>query len=391
MRNRIYLDNNATTRVDPRVLEAMLPFFSNVYGNPAAGHEFGRQATVAVEESRASVARDLGAEFPDEIVFTSGATESVNLAIKGVAEANADRGDHIVTALSEHKAALNACRHLERKGLRVTWLSPDGDGLIDPEAVRKSITDRTVLVSIMAANNETGVLQDVASMGRICRERGVPFHTDATQAVGKLPFNARDANADMVSLSAHKIYGPKGVGALYVNRKARGRIAAQADGGGHEGGLRSGTVNTPGAVGMATALRLCADEMATESARIGRLRDRLQTGLMASIEHVRLNGHPRQRVPGTLNLSFAFAESESLLLLTPEIALSPGSACTSASREPSHVLKSMGIDDDLAHSAVRFSVGRFNTEEEIDLVIARVVESVFRLRSISPLNSTKRK
>jgi cysteine desulfurase len=382
LRTPIYLDNNATTKIDPRVLETMLPFLTEFYGNAASrSHSFGGKASEAVDRARESIARSLNARSPQEIVFTSGATEADNLAVKGVAEACAGRGDHIITATTEHKAVLDSCHALERRGFRVTYLDVDRDGLVDLNALADAITPKTILVSLMLANNETGVIQDIAAIGRLCRERGVLFHTDATQGVGKIPFDAQATNVDLASFTAHKIYGPKGAGALYVRSgEQEARLAAQMDGGGHEGGFRSGTLNVPGIVGLAKALELCLEERETEIRRLTSLRERLKEGLQNSGTDIRLNGHPTRRLPGTLNLAFPGVESESLLADLPDVALSPGAACTSGSRTPSYVLKAMGLPDELAFASVRFSLGRYNTEEEIDFAARRVSETARRLR-----------
>jgi len=396
----IYMDNHATTPVDPRVLEVMLPCFGDAFGNAASrSHGVGWQAETAVETGRGQIAQLINAK-PKEIVFTSGATESDNLAIKGVVEFYRDKGNHVITALTEHKAVLDTCKALERKGLAsVTYLPVDKDGLVDPDDVRRAITDKTALVSIMYANNEIGTIQPIAEIGRIARERGVLFHSDATQGVGKLPLDVEAMNLDLVSLSAHKMYGPKGIGALYVRAKnPRVRLSPIIDGGGHERGMRSGTLNVPGIVGFGKACELCHDEMADEAERLRRLRERLRDGLFGELDEIYLNGHPVQRLPGNLNVSFAFVEGESLLMglngsthaiavgeSNPPIAVSSGSACTSATLEPSYVLKALGVGDDLAHTSIRFGLGRFNTEEEVDYVVERVVSEVRRLRDLSPL------
>lgn len=381
----IYLDNNATTPVDPRVLEAMLPYFTEYFGNAASsGHTFGRTAQNAVTKARASIAKAINAADPREIVFTSGATESDNLAIKGIAEAYAEKGDHIITVQTEHKAVLDTCHRLEAEGFQVTYLEVGADGLIDLDELKDAITDDTVLVTVMAANNEIGVIQDVGSIGEICRNRGVLFHTDATQAVGKIPFDVQAMNVDLASFTAHKIYGPKGVGAMYV-RKADPPVSlsAQIDGGGHEAGYRSGTLNVTGIVGLAKAIELCLEDLEEESHRLTFLRDRLKNGIFSSLDNVFLNGHPCKRLPGHLNLSFAGVEGESLLFGLQDIALSTTSACSSGSKSPSHVLRALGVSDSLAVGAVRFGIGRFNTEEEIDYTIGRIVEGVKKLRQFS--------
>jgi len=386
MKTPIYMDNHATTPLDPRVLEAMMPYFTERFGNAASrNHSFGWQAEEAVEKGRKQIADLIGAS-PKEIVFTSGATESDNLAIKGGAEMYAERGNHIITAATEHKAVLDTCKKLEKHGFRVTYLPVKGDGLIDLDMLREAITDKTILISIMRANNEIGVLQPIAEIGRMARERGVLFHTDAVQAVGKIPVNVEKDNIDLMSISGHKIYGPKGVGALYVRRKnPRVQLTAQMDGGGHERGMRSGTLNVPGIVGLGEACELCGKEMAEESARLGALRDKLRHTLESALDEVYINGSMEHRLPNNLNMSFAYVEGESMLMGIKDIAVSSGSACTSASLEPSYVLKALGVGDDLAHTSIRFGLGRFNTEEEVDYTAQRVIETVKRLRELSPL------
>jgi cysteine desulfurase len=379
----IYMDNQATTPVDPRVLQVMLPYFHERFGNAAShSHAFGREAEAAVEAAREQVARLLRAE-PREIVFTSGATEANNLAIKGLAEQYRDQGNHLVTSAVEHPSVLDACRHLERHGFRVTYLPVGGDGLVRVEDLHDALEDHTILVSIMAANNEIGTLNPIREMGQLCRARRVLFHTDATQALGKVPLDARALKIDLLSCSAHKIYGPKGVGALYVRRQnPRVRLAAQLDGGGHERGMRSGTLNVPGIVGFGEAAALCAGEMEGEGARLLELRERLRRGIMDGLDSVRLNGHPTRRLPGNLNLSFARVEGGALLMALDDVALSSGSACTSDSLEPSYVLQALGVADDLAHASLRFGLGRFNTAEEVDYVVERIIEVVGRLRRL---------
>jgi cysteine desulfurase len=386
MKLPIYMDNHATTPVDPRVLEAMLPYYSTEFGNAASrSHVFGWKAEEAVEQARAQVAALIGAG-PKEIVFTSGATESDNLACKGVAEFYRDKGDHIVTVQTEHKAVLDACKRLERSGFRVSYLPVDRDGLVTPEQVGAAIEEKTILVSVMAANNEIGVVQPIAEIGRVCRGRGVLLHTDAVQAVGKVPFDVEQMCVDLASLSGHKLYGPKGVGALYVRRsKPRVRIAPLIDGGGHERGMRSGTLNVPAIVGMGKAFEIARQEMARESARILALREKLHHALAARIPEVYVNGSLEHRLPGNLNISFAYVEGESLLMGLRDVAVSSGSACTSASLEPSYVLRALGVGDELAHSSIRFGLGRFNTEEEVDYVIEHTAGVVERLRALSPL------
>jgi cysteine desulfurase len=380
------MDNHATTPVDPRVLEAMTPYFTGFFGNAASrNHVFGWQAEEAVEKARKQVADLIGAN-PKEIVFTSGATESDNLALKGVAEMYAQKGNHIITAATEHKAVLDTCKRLEKNGCRVTYLPVQQDGLIDLDMLRDAITDKTILISIMYANNEIGVLQPIAEIGKIAKEKGVLFHTDAVQAAGKVPFNVIKDNVDLASLSAHKMYGPKGVGALYVRRRnPRVQITAQMDGGGHERGMRSGTLNVPGIVGMGKAAELCMQEMAEESKRLAYLRDKLKDKLLADLDEVYINGSMEHRLPHNLNISFAYVEGESLLMGINDVAVSSGSACTSATLEPSYVLKALGAGDDLAHSSIRFGLGRFNTEEEVDYVAEKVVSVVRKLRELSPL------
>jgi cysteine desulfurase len=360
----------------------MMPYLTGKFGNAASrGHNFGWEAEQAVEQSRRQIASLIGAS-PREIVFTSGATESNNLAMKGVIEAYAGQGDHIVTCAIEHKAVLDVCGRLERRGARVTRLPVDRHGLVDPGAVEAAIEERTVLVSIMYANNEVGTLQPVAEIGRICRERGVPFHSDAAQAVGKVPVNVDAGSIDLLSIAAHKIYGPKGVGALYVRRRIN--LTAQMDGGGHERGMRSGTLNVPGIVGLGEACAICQREMAEESARLSRLRDRLRAKLEAGIESVSINGSLEHRLPHNLNMSFADVEAEALMMGMSGVAVSSGSACTSAVMEPSYVLRAMGVPDDAARTALRFGLGRFNTEEDVDYAAACAIEAVKNLRELSP-------
>jgi len=382
----IYMDNHSTTRVDPRVVEAMLPYFTEKYGNAASrNHCFGWEAEQAVEESREKIARIINAEAR-EIIFTSGATESNNLALKGVVEMYKEKGDHIITQVTEHRSVLDTARRLERSGIKVTYVPVDKYGLVDPDDVRKAITDRTILISIMLVNNEIGVIQPVEEIGKIAKERGILFHCDATQGVGKIKVDVHALGADLLSYTAHKIYGPKGIGALYVRRRnPRVRLAPIIDGGGHERGMRSGTLNVPGIVGFAKACEIAMEVMDEEAKRLLYLREKLRKGIMDQLEDVYLNGHPEKRVPGNLNLSFAYVEGESLLMGMKEIALSSGSACTSATLEPSYVLQALGVGPELAHSSVRFGLGRFNTEEEVDYVIGRVIETVNRLREMSPL------
>jgi cysteine desulfurase len=385
MKLPIYMDYHATTPVDPRVLEAMLPYFKGEFGNAASkSHAFGWRAEEAVEAARAQVAGLIGAT-PRELVWTSGATESNNLAIKGVAEFHAAKGKHLVTVATEHKAVLDSMHALERHGWAVTVLPVGRDGRLDPAALQAALRPDTVLVSVMHANNETGVIQPIEQIGAITRAAGVLFHCDAVQSAGKIPFDVEKAQIDLASLTAHKLYGPKGVGALYVRRKPRVRLTAQIDGGGHERGLRSGTLNVPGIVGFGVACQLAAAERETEAARVLQLRERLRRGLEAGLELVTLNGSLEHRLPGNLNLSFACVEGESLMMAIKDVAVSSGSACTSASLEPSYVLRAMGVADDLAHGSLRFGLGRFTTAEEVDHVIGLVIAKVKRLREMSPL------
>lgn len=386
MKLPVYMDSHSTTPVDPRALEAMLPYFAEKFGNAASrNHSFGWEAEQAVESARAQIARLIHAD-PKEIVFTSGATESDNLALKGVVEMYREKGDHLITAVTEHRAVLDTARRLEKQGIRVTYLPVGEDGRVDPDAVRSAITDRTILISIMLANNEIGTINPVAEIGRIAKERGVLFHCDATQGVGKIPVDVEAMGIDLMSFTSHKMYGPKGVGALYVRKKnPRVRLAPQMDGGGHERGMRSGTLPVPLIIGFGKACEIAGAAMPEEAARLTRFRDKMKHAILEALDEVYLNGHPTERLPHNLNLSFAYVEGESLLMGMKEIALSSGSACTSASLEPSYVLKAMGRGSDLAHSSIRFGLGRFNTEEEVDYVIGRVIETVRRLREMSPL------
>ncbi|MDC0709205.1 IscS subfamily cysteine desulfurase [Stigmatella sp. ncwal1] len=435
MKLPIYMDNHATTPLDPRVLEAMLPYLREDFGNAASrNHAFGWKAEAAVEQARKQVAALIGAS-DKEIVFTSGATESDNLAIKGVLEFYKAKGDHIITLKTEHKAVLDSCKRLERirqerldelkllrlsqlaetdvtadnlselsakhridedatyqkwaalptGGARVTYLDVEADGRVSLEKLAAAITDKTVLVSVMFANNEIGVVQPIAEIGKLCRERGVLFHCDAVQGIGKLPFNVEEMKADLVSITAHKMYGPKGVGALYVRRKPRVRIAPLVDGGGHERGMRSGTLNVAAIVGFGKAAELARQELPDEAARLLRLRERLRTGIMGQLDMLKINGSLEHRLPGNLNLSFSYVEGEALMMSIKDVAVSSGSACTSASLEPSYVLRACGVEEDLAHSSIRFGIGRFNTEEEVDFVIRLVVDKVRKLRDMSPL------
>lgn len=383
----IYLDNHATTPVDGRVLDAMLPYFKDKFGNGASkSHAFGWEADAAIDAAREQVAKLIGATSPREIVFTSGATESDNLAIKGVASAYRDKGDHIVTCATEHKAVLDSCKALEKQGFRVTYLPVQRAGLIDLGKLAETVSDKTILISIMAANNEIGTFQPLKEIGRLARERNILFHSDATQAVGKVPLDVNELGIDLLSLTAHKMYGPKGIGALYVrSAKPQVKLTALIDGGGHERGMRSGTPNVPGIVGLGKACEIARKEMSAEGEKIVALRERLKNGILSRLDEVYVNGHATLRLPGNLNMSFAYIDGESLMMGLKEIALSTGSACTSASLEPSHVLKAIGLDDALAHATLRFGIGRFNSVEEIDYTIERVTEEVRRLRELSPL------
>jgi cysteine desulfurase len=382
----IYMDNHATTPVDPRVLEAMLPFFSERFGNAASrNHIFGWSAEEAVENARGQIAHLIGAT-PKEIIFTSGATESNNLAIKGAAEMYREKGNHIITQVTEHKAVLDTCKRLEKYGYEVTYLPVQKDGQIDLDDLRRAITPKTILISIMYANNEIGTIQPVAEIGKIAKEKGVLFHVDGAQAVGKIPVDVQKEGIDLLSFSGHKLYGPKGVGALYVRRKnPRVQLSAILDGGGHERGMRSGTLNVPGIVGLGAACEIAGKEMPEESERLRRLRDRLKERIFAQLDEVFVNGSLTHRLPHNMNISFAYVEGESLLMGINDVAVSSGSACTSATLEPSYVLKALGVGEDLAHTSIRFGLGRFNTEEEVDYVADRVVETVKRLRELSPL------
>ncbi len=386
MRIPVYLDYHATTPVDPRVLEAMLPYFSEHFGNAASkSHVFGWKAEEAVEAGRSEVAALIGAS-EKEIVWTSGATESDNLAIKGAAQFYGEtKGKHLVTVKTEHKAVLDSMHALERQGFEVTFLDVERDGRVDPERLRAALRKDTLLVSVMHANNETGVLHPIEEIGRITRAAGVLFHCDAVQSIGKVPFDVERTNVDLASISAHKMYGPKGVGALYVRRKPRVRLVAQMDGGGHERGFRSGTLNVPGIVGFGKAAALALAERDAEAGRVLALREKLRHGLLAGLDLVTVNGSVEHRLPGNLNVSFAYVEGEALMMAIKDVAVSSGSACTSASLEPSYVLRAMGVSDDLAHSSIRFGLGRFTTEEEIDWVTRLVIEKVKRLRDMSPL------
>ena len=381
----IYMDYHATTPVDPRVLETMLPYFTERFGNAASrSHAFGWTAEEAVERAREEVGRLIGASGK-EIVWTSGATESDNLAIKGIAEFYKDRGNHIITAVTEHKAVLDTCKRLEKQGYVVTYLPVETDGRVSPAKVAEAMTDKTILVSIMLANNEIGVVSDVDAIGKVVKAKGAFFHIDAVQGVGKIPFDVNACQADLVSLSAHKMYGPKGIGALYVRRKPRVRISPIIDGGGHERGMRSGTLNVPGIVGFGKAAELCRLEMADEAKRVLALRERLRLGIEAKVSDTVINGSLEHRLPGSLNMSFAFVEGEAMLMGLKDVAVSSGSACTSASLEPSYVLRALGVAEEMAHTSIRFGLGRFNTEEEVDFVIDLVSSKVGKLREMSPL------
>jgi cysteine desulfurase len=387
LKKPVYMDNHATTRVDSRVLDAMLPYFTEKFGNAASrNHSFGWEAEEAVSRSRDQIAALIGAKSK-EIIFTSGATESDNLAIKGVVEFYKDKGNHIISCVTEHKAVLDSCRALERAGkATVTYLPVDKYGMVDPDAVRRAITDKTVLITIMWANNEIGTIHPIAEIGKIAKEKGIVFHTDAVQAIGKVPVDFEKAGVDLASITAHKIYGPKGIGAIYVRSKGpRVRLSPQMDGGGHERGMRSGTLNVPGIVGLGAACEIAGKEMPDEAQRLIQLRSQLQAGLFERLDEIYVNGHPTERLPGNLNVSFAYVEGESLLMGINDIAVSSGSACTSATLEPSYVIRALGIDDELAHSSIRFGLGRFNTLEEVDYVTDRVSKEVKRLREMSPL------
>jgi cysteine desulfurase len=386
MKLPIYMDYHATTPVDPRVLEAMLPYFTEHFGNAASrNHDFGWQAETAVETARKQVADLIGANVK-EVIFTSGATESNNLAIKGVAEMYREKGNHIITCVTEHKAVIDTCKKLEKQGARVTYLPVQKDGRISLDDLRAAITDKTILITIMTANNEIGVLQPIAEIGAIAKEKGILFHTDAVQAVGKVPFDVNEMKVDLVSLSGHKFYGPKGVGALFVRRRnPRVLLSEQISGGGHERGMRSGTLNVPGIVGLGKAAAIAKAEMATEGERLRKLRDRLNEKFHKGLDEIYINGSMEHRLPHNLNISFAYVEGESLLMGINDVAVSSGSACTSASLEPSYVLKALGAGDDLAHSSIRFGLGRWTTEEEVDYVVEKLTTVVRRLREMSPL------
>jgi cysteine desulfurase len=382
----VYMDNNSTTRTDPRVVEAMLPYFTEKFGNAASrNHPYGWEAESAVEEARELIGSVIGATAK-EIIVTSGATESNNLALKGAAAMYKKKGNHIITQATEHKAVLDPCKRLEREGFQVTVLPVDRFGQVSADQVRGAMTDKTILVSIMAANNEIGTLQPVKAIGRLCKERGILFHTDAVQAIGKVAIDVDEMGIDLLSLSGHKIYGPKGIGALYVRKKdPRVRLEPMIDGGGHERGMRSGTLPVPMIVGLGAACEIARKEMTAEAARTFKLRERLRKGIMDQLPETYLNGHPDERLPGNANISFAYVEGEGLMMGIKDVAVSSGSACTSASLEPSYVLRALGVGDELAHSSIRFGIGRFTTEEEVDFVVDLVVKEVNRLREMSPL------
>jgi len=386
MKLPIYMDNHATTPMDPGVLDAMLPYFTEKFGNAASrNHSFGWEAEKAVDDARRQIATLIHAD-PKEIIFTSGATESDNLALKGVMEMYREKGNHIVTSVTEHRAILDTAKRLEKQGMQVTYLPVDKDGLVNPDEISKAITDKTILLSIMMANNEIGTVNPIAEIGQIAKSRGVLFHCDATQGVGKIPVDVEAMGIDLMSFSAHKIYGPKGVGALYVRRKnPRVRLAPIMDGGGHERGMRSGTLPVPLIVGFGKACEICMKVMPEESKRLTELRERLKEGILKSLDEVYLNGHSTKRLPNNLNLSFAYVEGESVLMGLKDIAVSSGSACTSATLEPSYVIRALGVGSDLAHSSIRFGLGRFNTQEEVDYVVKRVIETIQKLREMSPL------
>jgi cysteine desulfurase len=381
----IYLDYQATTPMDPRVLEAMMPYFTYKFGNPhSRSHSYGWEAEEGVEKARGQVARLIGAD-EKEVIFTSGATESNNLAIRGVAEFYKDRKNHIVTTVTEHKCVLDTCRHLEQQGFEVTYLPVQKNGLVDLEQLRAAITDKTVVVSVMAVNNEIGVIQPLAEIGKICREKKCFFHTDAAQAAGKIPLDVEAMNIDLMSISGHKIYGPKGIGALYVRRKPRVRLVPLIVGGGQERGFRSGTLPTPLCVGLGEAAEIAMKEMDAESARLKKLQDRMLKGLRDKLPEIYVNGDLEHRIPGNLNISFAYVEGESLMMGIKGLSVSSGSACTSASLEPSYVLRALGVDEELAHTSLRIGLGRFTTEQEVDQAVDELVRHVKKLREMSPL------
>jgi cysteine desulfurase len=391
MKLPVYMDYHATTPVDPRVLDAMLPYFTDLFGNPASRqHRFGWVAEEAVESSRSMIAKSIGADA-GEIIFTAGATESNNLALKGAAEALRQKGDHIVTVQTEHRSVLDSCRKLEKLGYRVTCLPVDGQGVVDLGQLRGALTPKTILVSVMAANNEIGTIQEIGEIGKICHQQGILFHTDATQAIGKIPLHVRDQHIDLLSCSSHKIYGPKGIGVLFVRSSTpRIRLVSQMDGGGHERGMRSGTLNVPGIVGMAKAVELCLASLHEESARLSALRDGMLDALASQLEGVCLNGHPEKRLPNNLNISFLSVDDNALMMSMKDVAVSTGSACSTADPEPSHVLKALRLPGERLHSAIRFGLGRFTTKEEVEYVVARVVEHVNELRRRSGAYRTAR-
>jgi len=386
MKFPIYMDNHATTPVDPRVLDAMMPYFSEKFGNAASrNHSFGWEAEKAVDDARRQIAALIHAD-PKEVIFTSGATESDNLALKGLVEMYREKGDHIITSVTEHRAVLDTAKRLEKQGVKVTYLPVNKDGFVNPDDLIKAITEKTILISVMMANNEIGTINPIAEIGRIAKSKGIIFHCDATQGVGKIPVDVEAMGIDLMSFSAHKIYGPKGVGALYVRRKnPRVRLAPMIDGGGHERGMRSGTLPVPLIVGFGKACEICMQVMPEESKRMIEMRERLKEGILQKLDEVYLNGHPTQRLPNNLNLSFAYVEGESVLMGLKDIAVSSGSACTSATLEPSYVIRALGVGSDLAHSSIRFGLGRFNTNEEVEYVTKRVVETIQKLREMSPL------
>jgi cysteine desulfurase len=384
----IFMDSQSTTPVDPRVLEEMIPYFTEKFGHPASrNHPFGWEAEGGVDKAREQIAKLIGARDPKEVVFTSGGTEAINLALKGVAEMYREKGNHIVTTTIEQRATLDVCKRLERQGFEVTYVPVGREGLVDVEAVRAALTDKTILISIMFANNEIGTIQPVAELGKLAKEKGIIFHTDATQAVGKIPVDVEAMGIDLLSMTAHMLYGPKGVGALYVRRKSpRVRLAPMVDGGGHERGMRSGTVPVPLVVGFGKAAEICREVMGEESKRMAALRDRLQEQILSKVDEAYVNGHPERRLPHNLNISFAYVEGESVLMgLNREAALASGSACTSATLEPSYVISALGVDSELAHSSIRFGLHRFSTEEEVDFVAQKTIEVIHRLREMSPL------
>ncbi len=386
MKLPIYMDYHSTTPLDPRVLEAMEPFLTDRFGNAASrSHSFGWTAEEAVEKARVEIAHLIGAN-PKEIVFTSGATEGTNLAMKGAMEMYAEKGNHLITSPTEHKATLDCAKYLEKRGVQVTYLPVDNTGRVDPQAVRDAITDKSVLIALMHGNNEVGTLHPIAEIGKIAKEKGVLFYVDAAQTAGKVPIHVEEMGIDILSISGHKIYGPKGVGATYIRRNnPRVRLAPIIHGGGHERGFRSGTLNVPGIVGLAKACAIARESMAEESKRLAELRDRLKDGLFRQLDDIYINGHPAERLPNNLNVSFAYVEGEALMMGLKEIAVSSGSACTSASLEPSYVLRALGVGEELAHTSLRFGLGRFTTQEEVDYTIAKVVGAVKRLREMSPL------